>query len=61
MLEITVKSREQKNAEAAVDVFRRQLGPFVTAAEKTRMPMIFTDAEAEGHPIIFANAALLQL
>ena len=58
---IAVKSGEQKNAEAAVEVFRRDLGPFVTAAEKTRMPMIFTDANAAGHPIIFANASFLAL
>ena len=61
MLEIAVKSGEQRDAEAEVDSFRRELGPFVTAAEKTRMPMIFTDAKAPGHPIIFANAAFLAL
>jgi PAS domain S-box-containing protein len=61
MSEIAVKSGEQKGAEAAVDVFRRELGPFVTAAEKTRMPMIFTDARAAGHPLIFANDAFLAL
>jgi PAS domain S-box-containing protein len=61
MLEMVVKSGEQRNAEAAVEAFRRELGPFVTAAEKTRMPMIFTDAKAAGHPIIFANASFLAL
>ncbi len=60
-MEITVKSGEQRDAEAAVDVFRQQLGPFVTAAEKTRMPMVFTDAMVPGHPIIFANDAFLAL
>lgn len=37
------------------------LGPFVVAAETTRMPMMFTDAKAPGHPIIFANDAVLAL
>lgn len=54
------KSANQKEAEAAVDVFRRDLGPFVVAAEKTRMPMVFTDEEP-GHPVIFANDAFLTL
>ena len=44
-----------------MEAFRRDLGPFVVAAEKTRMPMIFTDAQAPDHPIIFANAAFLKL
>ena len=61
MSEIAVKSSDQKDAEGAVDVFRRELGPFVVAAEKTRMAMVFTDAHAPGHPIIFANAAFLKL
>ena len=61
MSEIATKSGEQKDAEAAVEVFRRELGPFVIAAEKTRMAMIFTDAKAPGHPIIFANDAFLRL
>lgn len=61
MADAVAKSGEQKDAEAAVDVFRRDLGPFVVAAETTRMAMIFTDAKVTGHPIIFANAAFLKL
>ena len=49
------KDREQKAAEAEVDAFKQDLGPFVIAAEKTRMPMAFTDARKAGNPIIFAN------
>lgn len=60
-MDITAKSGEQKNAEAAVESFRQGLGPFVVAAEKTRMPMIFTDAKEPNHPIIFANRAFLSL
>jgi PAS domain S-box-containing protein len=61
MPEITNKSEEQKVAEAEVDSFRKDLGPFVVAAETTRMAMVFTDAKEPGHPIIFANDAFLSL
>jgi PAS domain S-box-containing protein len=57
----TKKSEEQKDAEAEVDDFRQDLGPFVVAAETTRMPMVFTDATEPGNPIIFANDAFLSL
>jgi PAS domain S-box-containing protein len=53
-------SKEQKAAEEEVDRFRRDLGPFVVAAETTRMPMVFTDAEP-GNPIVFANKSFLGL
>ena len=55
------KSAEQSEAEAEVDSFRQDLGPFVVAAEATRMPMIFTNAKAPDNPIIFANDAFLSL
>jgi len=42
MLEITNKSKEQKVAESEVDSFRKGRGPFVVAAETTRMAMVFT-------------------
>jgi PAS domain S-box-containing protein len=61
MPEITNKSEEQKVAEAEVDSFRKDLGPFVVAAETTRMAMVFTDAKESGHPIIFANESFLSL
>jgi PAS domain S-box-containing protein len=61
MPEITNKSKEQKVAEAEVESFRKDLGPFVVAAETTRMAMVFTDAKEQGHPIIFANDAFLSL
>lgn len=56
-----VKSGEQKGAEADVEAFKRDLGPFVVAAETTRMAMVFTDARADGNPIIFANRSFLTL
>jgi PAS domain-containing protein len=57
----TKKSAGQTAAEAEVDRFRNDLGPFVVAAETTRMAMVFTDALEPGNPIIFANDAFLAL
>ena len=51
----------QQAAEASVEGFKEDLGPFVVAAETTRMPMVFTDAKAPGHPIIFVNQSFLTL
>ena len=58
---MTNRSTEQEAAEAEVQQFREELGPFVVAAEKTRMPMVFTDAKEPGNPIIFANDSFLKL
>ena len=57
------KSRidEQKAAESDVDEFSKGLGPFVVAAETTRMAMVFTDAKLADSPIIFANDSFLKL
>jgi PAS domain S-box-containing protein len=55
------KDREQKAAEAEVKHFKEDLGPFVVAAESTRMPMVFTDAKKPDNPIIFANDSFLKL
>ncbi|MBI1684896.1 HWE histidine kinase domain-containing protein [Caulobacter hibisci] len=61
MSTLAPKTQRQKRAEAAVEDFRRDLGPFVVAADTTRMPMLFTDAKAAGNPIIFANDSLVNL
>ena len=61
MSEITKKSDQQKGAEAEVEGFRKDLGPFVVAAETTRMAMLFTDATEPNNPIIFANDSFLSL
>jgi PAS domain S-box-containing protein len=58
---MTNKSEEQEDAEAEVERFRKDLGPFVVAAETTRMPMVFTDAKVPDNPIIFANDSFLSL
>jgi PAS domain S-box-containing protein len=55
------KSGEQKIAEAEVEGFRKDLAPFVVAAETTRMAMVFTDAKGPDNPIIFANNSFLSL
>ena len=55
------KSKEQKAAESEVEGFRKELGPFVVAAETTRMAMVFTDAKEANHPLIFANDSFLTL
>ncbi|MGA3342789.1 MAG: HWE histidine kinase domain-containing protein [Methylocella sp.] len=55
------KSGEQKAAEAEIESFRKDLGPFVVATETTRMAMVFTDAKEPGNPIIFANDSFLSL
>lgn len=58
---MTNRSTEQEAAEAEVQHFREELGPFVVAAEETRMPMVFTDATEPDNPIIFANDSFLKL
>ena len=60
MVYLTDKSDDQKDAEADVESFRQRLGPFVVAAERTRMAMVFTD-EKPGHPVVFANDSFLKL
>lgn len=52
---------EQQRAEAEVESFRANLGPFVVAAETTRMAMVFTDAKVPDNPIVFANDSFLTL
>ena len=51
------KSKEQKTAESEVESFRKDLGPFVVAAETTRMAMVFTDAKEHNQPLIFPMTA----
>ena len=58
---MTRKSEEQNAAEGEVEEIREEGGPFVVAAEETRMPMVFMDAKAPDNPIIFANDSFLEL
>ncbi|HEX7110102.1 MAG TPA: PAS domain-containing protein, partial [Aestuariivirga sp.] len=61
MPQIVKKSEGQKDAEAEVESFQDDLGPFVVAAETTRMAMLFTDAKESNNPIIFVNDSFLTL
>ncbi len=56
-----VKSIGQKAAENHISVTREAGGPFVTAADRTRMPMLFTDPNLPGNPIIYANDSFLSM
>jgi PAS domain S-box-containing protein len=58
---MTRKSENQDAAEGEVEELRQEGGPFVVAAEETRMPMVFMDAKEPDNPIIFANDAFLSL
>jgi len=46
---------------ADVDEFKSNLGPFVVAAEKTRMPMVFLRPDDSRHAIVYANDSFLRL
>jgi PAS domain S-box-containing protein len=61
MPETKNKSKEQEVAEADVEDHRKDLGPFVVAAETTRMAMAFTDAKDLNNSIVFANDSFLSL
>jgi antitoxin ParD1/3/4 len=41
------KSGEQKAADNQVTAMQKAGGPFVTAAERTRMPMVFSDPQSD--------------
>lgn len=56
-----VKSAGQKAAEDRISTIRQAGGPFVTAAEKTRMPMLFSDPHLPGNPIVYVNESFLSL
>jgi PAS domain S-box-containing protein len=61
MANVPTKTDKQAEAEAEVEGFKKELGPFVVAAETTRMAMVFADAERPNNPIIFANESFLSL
>jgi len=55
------RDTKQESAEREIESFQTALGPFVVAAETTRMAMIFTNARVSGNPIIFANDSFLEM
>ncbi|QCK88026.1 PAS domain-containing protein [Phreatobacter aquaticus] len=61
MPQMPPRSETQDEAAADVEGFKEDLGPFVVAAETTRMPMVFTDAKQAENSIIFANDSFISL
>ena len=55
------KSPKQQAAENHITALKEAGGPFVTAADETRMPMLFSDPQLPGNPIIYANDSFLSL
>jgi hypothetical protein len=49
------KSKEQQAAESEVESFRKHLGPFVVAAETTRVATVFADSKEANHPVNFCQ------
>src|SRR3954464_6881626 len=52
---------ERTSSERHIENVREQGGVFVEAVRLTRMPMLVTDADLPGNPIIFANRAFIEL
>ncbi len=55
------KAEGRKSAEDRFDTFKKAGGPFVAVAERTRMPLVFSDPDLPGNPIIYANDSFLAL
>src|SRR5690349_8971991 len=51
----------RSRAESAIEGLRQRGGVFVEAVRATRMPMVLTDPNLPGNPIVFANDAFLKL
>jgi len=58
---IAVRSSAQKAAENHITAVQQAGGPFVTAAQHTRMPMLFSDPHLPGNPIVYVNDSFLEL
>lgn len=54
-------AKEQKAAEDRVIATMKSGGPFVAVAERTRMPIVFSDPNLPGNPIVYANDSFLAL
>lgn len=61
MGELNGSETSQHAAEQRVERFREAMGPFVVAAETTRMAMVFTDADGENNPLVFVNDSFVAL
>lgn len=52
---------DRSRAEAAIEDVRLRGGVFVNSVRATRMPMVLSDPNLPGNPIVFANDAFLKL
>lgn len=55
------RGAKQRVTEQEAERLHDAFGPFVVDAGATRMPIIFTDAKRDGHPILFANESFSAL
>lgn len=55
------ENRNQGNAEKGMTAEIEEGGPFVAAVQSTRMPMVISDPQLPGNPIVFANDSFLAL
>lgn len=55
------ETNARASAQADIERLRSEGGVFVGAVRATRMPMLLTDPNLPGNPIIFANDAFLKL
>src|SRR5690348_11382046 len=53
--------KARSDAEAQIEELRARGGVFVNAVRAARMPMVLTDPNLPGNPIVFANQAFLNL
>lgn len=55
------RSKGQKASEGQITNIQSAGGPFVSASEHTRMPMLFSDPNLPDNPIVFVNDSFLSL
>jgi PAS domain S-box-containing protein len=61
---VSNQSRNREGQAAAERVLRdieRRNGPFVAAVQTTRVPMVVTDPQISGNPIIYVNDAFVRM
>jgi PAS domain-containing protein len=59
--DLQTENSEQGKAEERVKAFQRSGGPFVSAVEATRMPMVVTDSTIVENPIVYVNQSFIDL
>lgn len=61
MLDAKKSALAREKAAQDIEEVRHHLGPFVVAADSTRMPMIFTNAKSDLCELVYANQSFLSL